>query len=225
MKPNTEQLESIKNILGSVTNYRETYAELYDHILTALEVLPDDILFAEALHRIVEIELGGKKGIIKIEAVYKKTAIKEIFKRYFSYFAKYLLSPFLLVGIALTIFLYGYMAKSPEWPGLLLLLTICMYINAIPLIVRKVLIFKAKRNGTYGKNSVISTAYGWFLAFPIYLFIALHIFPFLASLVVIQTFDSSMYTALGAFFLNTFNILALCRLCIDEINACNLIKT
>ncbi|MBC7401119.1 MAG: hypothetical protein H7289_14365, partial [Mucilaginibacter sp.] len=85
MKPNQEQLTAIENILGQVSKYRETYDELYDHILSALETVPDDVPFIDALHNIVENELGGGPGIAVIEAKYKKATLKEIGKKYLKY--------------------------------------------------------------------------------------------------------------------------------------------
>jgi hypothetical protein len=215
MKPNTEQLESIKNILGSVTNYRETYTELYDHILTALEVLPNNDSFPCALHRIIEIELGGKRGIAKIEATYKKIATKEVFKRYLAYFVGYLLSPFLLVAIALTVLAYKLFTKSFEELGWLRV--ICMWLNVIPISVTKIIMAKAKRDGLYNKLSIIRTIYSWVAAFPIYLSLALQLIIYLISLVVSLNFNQYLYINLAMFFLNSFTVLAICRLCRDEL--------
>lgn len=215
MKPNTEQLESIKNILGSVTNYRETYAELYDHILTALDAIPDNDSVPQALYHIVEVELGGKKGIAKIEATYKKVATKEVFRRYMAYLVSYLLSPFLLVAIALTVLAYKFFTKSFEEFGWLRV--VCMWLNVIPISVTKIIMAKAKRDGLYNKVSVIRTIYSWAVAFPIYLSLALQLIIFLVSLVVSLNFNQYLYINLAMFFLNIFIVLATYRLCRDEL--------
>jgi len=216
MKPNQEQLGVIQDILGSVTNYKETYSELYDHILTALDALPDNTPFGSALHHIVEHELGGKKGITRIETNYKKAATKEIFKRYFIYFGNCFFSPFLLVGVASTTFFYWLFGKSfVDQPGLTV---ICMFINIIPTLIRRLVIAKARRDGTYGKSSVIKSVYGWFGAFPLYLQVGLNAICFLVSLVYTPHFNSYLYVNLSVFFLNTFNIISICKLCRDEFN-------
>jgi hypothetical protein len=47
MKPNQNQQLQLQECLGKYLQYRETYAEFYDHIITALEAKPADAQFEE----------------------------------------------------------------------------------------------------------------------------------------------------------------------------------
>jgi hypothetical protein len=214
MKPNQQELEIIEDLLGSATKYRETYEELYDHILSALETTPNQVLFDDALYHIVEHELGGKAGIIKIEAKYSKAAIKDIAKKYLTYFGRYLVSPFALIAIVLTVLIFWLIAiENIKGGGIGV---ICFIQNSIPLLVRKIIIIKARHKGVYGKSSVVKIAYPYLKLVPVLLFIA---FIFIYN---ILTAFSSMpdrsvnYIIVTVFFFNMINILTICRLYKDE---------
>jgi uncharacterized protein YacL len=212
MKPNQEQLTTIENILGDVSKYRETYEELYDHILSALEAVPDDVPFIDALYNIVENELGGGKGIALIEAKYKKAAIKEIAKKYFKYFGGYLLSPFILLAFALTGMIYWVIKEGII--NQIFIVTLFFACNTIVIRVRERWINKTIN--PYGKNSVIKLVYPYICMFPMVLSVVLGLIHIALKLVGIPYFDPTLYVALVVFFINLFNMLAYYRLCKDE---------
>ncbi|MFD2145511.1 hypothetical protein [Mucilaginibacter antarcticus] len=60
MIPTAEQKELIKTQLQDILKVRETYEEIYDHIITALEAMPDNKSFNEAMDYIFKRELGAK---------------------------------------------------------------------------------------------------------------------------------------------------------------------
>ena len=101
MKPTPSQQVLIRQQLRSLLKYRDTYDEVYDHILSSLETLPQDIDIDDALNNIVESELGGTKGLKKIEAKYRGLAIKQFIKDYFTIAAGCLTSfvtPIIVLG-------------------------------------------------------------------------------------------------------------------------------
>jgi hypothetical protein len=212
MKPNQEQLTAIENILGQVSKYRETYDELYDHILSALETVPDDVLFIDALHNIVENELGGGRGIAATEAKYKTAALKEIAKKYFTYFGRYLVSPFILLAFALTGILYWMIKEAVIAQGFIVV--ICFASNTIVIRVRERWINKTIN--PYGKNSIIKTVYPYICMLPILLSAGFGLIHFALKLVRLPYFDPRLYIALAVFFINLFNMLVYYRLCKDE---------
>ncbi|MES2426736.1 MAG: hypothetical protein V4560_07160 [Bacteroidota bacterium] len=106
MQPNQEQQEFISKRLRSVLKYKDTYEEVYDHILTALEIVPDDGHFFNTVDNIITNELGGAKGIKRIEAKYMKWAIKQFIKDYFSLFVGCLTSAITPIIIAGTVGFY-----------------------------------------------------------------------------------------------------------------------
>ncbi|MES2426737.1 MAG: hypothetical protein V4560_07165 [Bacteroidota bacterium] len=213
MKPNQEQREIIEDILGSVSKYRETYEELYDHILCALDAVPNEVPFIDALHHIIENELGGGSGIYKIEKKYEKTATKEIVKRYLQYFGQYLLSPFILVAFALTGMLYWVIKEGMISPDRIVLL--CFASNAIVMKVREKWINKTIN--LYGKNSVIKIVYPYIGMLPMLLSAGVGlIYMIVNGLFIFPYFDSRLYISLAVFFINLVNMLAYYRLCKDE---------
>lgn len=113
MIPNHEQQEFIKDKLLGRFKCRETYEELYDHVLTALEAVPDDAPFFDAANNIIENDLGGAKAIKTIEAKYLKIAIKEYIADYFRCTGELLTSFLILPIIAYTIIYY--LLMQHEW--------------------------------------------------------------------------------------------------------------
>jgi hypothetical protein len=213
MKLKWEQQESIENLLGSITKYHETYEELYDHIISALETVPDDTPFAGALYNIVENELGGKPGINKIEVRYVKVAAKEIIKRYFKYLGQYLMSPFTLVVFALTGGLY-WLTKGENQPTFIV--TVCLAINMVLMKLREKWTNKEISIGTYNKSSVIKTVYPYLAMSPILLSVGLGLIHIALNLFGIPYFDPRPYIDLTVFFINLFNMLICYRLWKDE---------
>lgn len=113
MIPNHEQEEFIKDKLPGRFKCRETYEELYDHVLTALAAVPDDAPFFEAVNDIIENDLGGAKAIRLIESKYIKIVIKEYVTDYFRCIRQCLTSFLVLPIIAATITYY--LLMQHEW--------------------------------------------------------------------------------------------------------------
>jgi hypothetical protein len=221
MKPNQQQLETIEDLLGSISKYRETYEELYDHILSALEAMPEEAVFADALYSIMENELGGKCGITNIESKYRRTAIKEIAMKYFQNFGRYLTSPFIVVVTTLTMLLYK--AIEGNMINMQSIATLSFATNVVLIkIIRKKLIVKARNNGTYGKSSIISIIYPWLGMLPMWLALGCNLIYSLITFFVPLPQDSILlYINLGVFFINLVNMLAYYSLLKDEFKAIN----
>jgi hypothetical protein len=113
MKPTPNQKQYLKDYLYETVEYREVYEEVYDHILTALESVPDGALFIDAAYDIMENDLGGKAGIIKMQAKYKKIAIREFIGDYFDCLTSCITSYLILLTVAATAAYYLLMKQ--EW--------------------------------------------------------------------------------------------------------------
>lgn len=113
MKPNQEQQVVIKTTLHRALKYKETYEELYDHILTALEITPNDLPFVDAVHNIIENDLGGTRGIQAIQAKHINLTVREFVFDYFRCALKCLTSLSLLfIGISTVLF---FMLTKQPW--------------------------------------------------------------------------------------------------------------
>lgn len=79
-------------------DYRETYEEVYDHILTALEQKSQELAFQEAVNQIINDDFGGGKGLVKMEKKCCKSVSDEVLAQQW----KYLKSNFEFPNIAFT---------------------------------------------------------------------------------------------------------------------------
>lgn len=113
MKIDQEQRGFIKARLQSLTYVQETYDELYDHVLTALEAVAGDAPFANTVYQIIEHDLGGKRSIRAMQRRYIRTAIKEFIGAYFLTLAQSFKSALILFVVAGTTSYY--IAVKNEW--------------------------------------------------------------------------------------------------------------
>jgi hypothetical protein len=72
MKLTTEQLAEIRLYIFEAPRYRETYYEIYDHIVNALEQA-DEPFNMDLVKQIVQEDFGGFQNIIHQEDVYRKS--------------------------------------------------------------------------------------------------------------------------------------------------------
>jgi hypothetical protein len=112
MKLNQEQQEFIKKTLHRELKFMETYEELYDHIITSLEITPNDIPFVDAVHNIIENDLGGAKCIQTIQAKHINLTVREFALDYFRCALKCLTSSSLLF-ISISTVLFFMLTKQP----------------------------------------------------------------------------------------------------------------
>ncbi len=113
MKLTTDQQKYLKEYLGGYLDYRETCAEFYDHIVTALENTPENISFNTALNNIIDKDFGGLANIPVIEARYRQTTLWEMKKRYWNYIKACFKFP--LAGIFIISSVIGYFLVKQVW--------------------------------------------------------------------------------------------------------------
>jgi len=78
MIPTLQQTQLLKKYLRDALAYRETYEEIYDHILSAIENTTADVCFEEAVNNIINSDFGGAKGLVKIEKQYYSSVVSEV---------------------------------------------------------------------------------------------------------------------------------------------------
>lgn len=74
------QKTEIREFIGTVPKYQETYDELYDHILSSLGTLENENYNIDLVARIVNEDFGGFKNIVCVEADYNKQAMKNVMR-------------------------------------------------------------------------------------------------------------------------------------------------
>ncbi len=103
MIPSQQQKQILRDSLRKMLNYRETYEEVYDHILSALTNEPDNITMNDAISKLIRTDFGGYKRLKRMEKTIKRTAIKDTVKQYLNLVADYFKIPFLFYTIALIV--------------------------------------------------------------------------------------------------------------------------
>lgn len=85
MKPTKEEIKYLNEFLDMELVYRETYDEMQDHLLSALQQYPDNVDFETALHEIIDTQFGGAAGLRAIDRQYQKHGVIEMRKRYLNH--------------------------------------------------------------------------------------------------------------------------------------------
>jgi hypothetical protein len=160
MKPTERQAEILKEFLQRVLEYRETNEEVYDHILTALEDVAENIAFRDAVEDILNNDLGGTKGLKAMEKACRLAAIKEVIRQQYNnisaYFKvnklPYTIMIFCLIYLTIKILnIAPWVAKHPMY-----LFLICQTLAAALTIIRRVVLGKVFSKA---KDSISSSTY------------------------------------------------------------------
>lgn len=105
MKLTEQEDQLLKQYLSEILKYRETYDELYDHIVTALSHKTTIISFEQSVYDIITDDFGGYDNLMKLEKASKKAAIKDTTRLFLISFIGYFKFPKLLytvVGCGIT---------------------------------------------------------------------------------------------------------------------------
>jgi hypothetical protein len=132
MKLSKDDIKYLNNFLSKELRYRETYNELQDHILSALEQYPENQPFETALQNIINTQFGGKAGLRAIDRQYKAHAVTEMRNRYLTHMVDLFKFPSLVYVLLVTIavyFLLNYVSFS--WIGYIGVFIIVSRLSAI----------------------------------------------------------------------------------------------
>ena len=117
MKPTQQQLKVLKDYLHKTLNYRETYEEIYDHVLSAVEHQPSDISFEDAINNVIRTDFGSPKNLLKIEKANKNALVKETLNTYMRYFGYYFKLPGLLYTLVVALLSYYFFSQVKFAPA------------------------------------------------------------------------------------------------------------
>lgn len=106
MKPDARQNEVLKQYLRKVFLYRETYEEVYDHMVSALQSQPDNTSFETAVNQIICEDFGGHDRLINLERDCKKAMERDLRKRQLNYFLSFFKFPTVLLVAGFAVILY-----------------------------------------------------------------------------------------------------------------------
>lgn len=111
MKTTLQQEEILRKYLRKVLLYRETYEEVYDHILTALQQKPQHVSFQDSVNQIIKDDFGGGRGLIKMEKKCYKLASDEAISQQWNYFKSNFKFPKLIYTLILFLTIYFIVSK------------------------------------------------------------------------------------------------------------------
>jgi len=114
MKLTVQQIKVLQDYLHQTLTYREAYDELYDHILSSLEQLPENAVFEEAVNSVIKSDFGDPKNLLKIEKEIKDTLVNESIQRYITYLLSYFKFPAVL-GTAFGVWLVYYLLSQVDF--------------------------------------------------------------------------------------------------------------
>lgn len=171
MKPDHGQREELKKYLRKNLNYRETYTEFYDHILSALETRGADLSFQDACNHIIKQDFGGIAGMHTIEARYSVAIRHEMKKKYWQYIVGYFASP--LAGVTALITALFYLIIIQPGFNYFVFVEILLAIRIVPSIYKWIRHFKAGYVYKDTKRSVKDSIYVWLDYIPAYALVLL----------------------------------------------------
>jgi hypothetical protein len=106
MKLTEDQLIILQDTLNERIKYKETYDEVYDHVLTALEQVDSNIPLGQAINTIMLNDFGGFKGLKKIERRRWWMVILQMAKKQLWYLIDYLKFPLLPTTLIIYALIY-----------------------------------------------------------------------------------------------------------------------
>lgn len=156
MTPTLEEKLWLRDYLYQALSYRETFDEVYDHILLALENRSAQPYFESTVYKIIDEDFGGSINMLNMEVECQRTIEKELQTQYWQTYFSWLKLPhaayLLIIGSALFF--------SSSFNNLIfdLILVVIACLPLVLIVVRKIsirLIFHDK------KTSIRDSAFKW----------------------------------------------------------------
>lgn len=106
MKPSLQQEENLRIYLRKVLLYRETFEEIFDHIITALEEKNEGLSFQEAVNQIINDDFAGGKGLVEMEKKCYQSIADETIGQQWNYLKSNFKFPNLIYTLILFLTIY-----------------------------------------------------------------------------------------------------------------------
>jgi hypothetical protein len=128
-----QQQEELRIILSDYTKYKETYSEVYDHVLSALEEQNDslDTSFEQKVNKVLDTDFGGLSQLPVMEKQRVKWINNQIAKKQLYFAAAFFNSPLIICTIIAGIAIYQ--LASTKLLSIALLISI--YVMLTPTII------------------------------------------------------------------------------------------
>jgi hypothetical protein len=140
MTPTPQEKQWLRDYLYQTMQYRETFEEVYDHILLALDHLPRPQFFESAVAKIIADDFGSDNGLYDLEQNCKRAANRDIAKQYLSCMRIWTSTNLILLTGLISCFLGLLIFKFPI--GFAILSFICFLMLPVLLfLIRKIVIY------------------------------------------------------------------------------------
>ncbi len=106
MKLTEQQLQVLQITLSGYIKYKETYEEVYDHVLTALENDDNNKPLEEAINTILLNDFGGLAGLRLIERKRRWVVARQVLAKQGRYLVNHFKWPLLPVTITVYALVY-----------------------------------------------------------------------------------------------------------------------
>ena len=138
MTPTPEQKHWLKDYLYKTMQYRETYEEVYDHVLLALENHSGEKYFETAVLNILKNDFGGNNGLLELEENCRQSIEVTAEKQFRDNFKRWFLTPSVLfTGALFATLLYLQLSSFKTGVAFVLLFLILLIAPIIICSVRK----------------------------------------------------------------------------------------
>ncbi|MBK0381791.1 hypothetical protein I5M32_02360 [Pedobacter sp. SD-b] len=142
MKLNQNEKAWVNKLVYQNVKYNETYYEVIDHVISALENEQDEnITFYQKLNQIWDEDFGGYENLPYLEKQREKEVSKQINRRYRRLFLNYLKFPLILTTITLSL-LFGISAVS--FLSRISLFFLLLLLIAVPSIISWLMFWRLK---------------------------------------------------------------------------------
>lgn len=169
MKLTADQDNNLRKYLRDTMRYRETYEEVYDHIITALENRAYTGTLEEAVNQILREDFGGYDNLRKMEDDAKNAAVKSGISNYLSFYIEYFKWPRLLYTVCYAAVIYWCFAYAPLTPVVLEAVVAIMIIT--PCVLSLMRFYKIGYRFGDTKKSVRDTVFVKIAIVPMRLFV------------------------------------------------------
>jgi hypothetical protein len=136
MTPTPDQKQWLKDYLRKVMVYRETYEEVYDHMLLAIENHPEQQYFATTVLDILDKDFGGSNGLLALEENCRQAVEATAQAQFRDNFKHWFASPLVIVTAALFMGLFYLQLPNVETGGALFLFF--LFLLVLPVILSAV---------------------------------------------------------------------------------------
>lgn len=199
MTPTPEEKQWLRDYLYQALTYRETFDEVYDHILVALEHKEAQPFFETTVYQIIDEDFGGSINMLNMEVECQITTSSEVKSQYWNIMASWFTSP--LIAYTIAIFSVLFFAISLNNFKVSIAIAVASFLIGVVLPIVLISIRSFKIGRTYGdtKESIRDRAFRWLIYgfFLVNMFVLSPIFKFL-NFIVMHTFHYQSAKAYGS---------------------------